>query len=77
MERTSDQKEPESYVPKAGHASVVGVGGEANTRNGKGHDKPFLYRGGDLRQRRLGEIRLTVRYVCLRRCLSVLISGCR
>ncbi|XP_019293215.2 extended synaptotagmin-3 isoform X1 [Panthera pardus] len=33
--------------------------------------------GGDLRQRRLGEIRLTVRYVCLRRCLSVLISGCR
>ncbi|XP_045359464.1 extended synaptotagmin-3 isoform X2 [Leopardus geoffroyi] len=33
--------------------------------------------GGDLRQRRLGEIRLTVRYVCLRRCLSVLISACR
>uniref|UniRef100_A0A673TKX3 Extended synaptotagmin-3 n=1 Tax=Suricata suricatta TaxID=37032 RepID=A0A673TKX3_SURSU len=28
-------------------------------------------------QRRLGEIRLTVRYVCLRRCLSVLINGCR
>ncbi|KAB1283253.1 Extended synaptotagmin-3 [Camelus dromedarius] len=33
--------------------------------------------GGDLRQRRLGEIQLTVRYVCLRRCLSVLINGCR
>ncbi|XP_016006666.2 extended synaptotagmin-3 isoform X1 [Rousettus aegyptiacus] len=33
--------------------------------------------GGDHRQRRLGEIQLTVRYVCLRRCLSVLINGCR
>ncbi|KAM6222469.1 extended synaptotagmin-3 [Rhynchocyon petersi] len=32
---------------------------------------------GDLRLRRLGEIQLTVRYVCLRRCLSVLINGCR
>uniref|UniRef100_A0A8C5KPD3 Extended synaptotagmin-3 n=1 Tax=Jaculus jaculus TaxID=51337 RepID=A0A8C5KPD3_JACJA len=27
--------------------------------------------------RRLGEIQLTVRYVCLRRCLRVLINGCR
>nr|XP_025737459.1 extended synaptotagmin-3 isoform X3 [Callorhinus ursinus] len=33
--------------------------------------------GGELRQRRLGEVQLTVRYVCLRRCLSVLINGCR
>ncbi|XP_004381497.1 extended synaptotagmin-3 [Trichechus manatus latirostris] len=33
--------------------------------------------GGNLRQQQLGEIRLTVRYVCLRRCLSVLINGCR
>nr|XP_008517788.1 PREDICTED: extended synaptotagmin-3 [Equus przewalskii] len=33
--------------------------------------------GGDLRQRGLGEIQLTVRYVSLRRCLSVLINGCR
>ncbi|XP_053454879.1 extended synaptotagmin-3 isoform X3 [Nycticebus coucang] len=32
---------------------------------------------GDLRQRRLGEIQLTVRYVCLRRCLRVLVNGCR
>ncbi|XP_042092461.1 extended synaptotagmin-3 isoform X6 [Ovis aries] len=33
--------------------------------------------GGDLGHRGLGEIQLTVRYVCLRRCLSVLINGCR
>nr|XP_035948027.1 extended synaptotagmin-3 isoform X1 [Halichoerus grypus] len=33
--------------------------------------------GGELRRRRLGEVQLTVRYVCLRRCLSVLINGCR
>ncbi|KAM8758784.1 extended synaptotagmin-3 [Rhynchonycteris naso] len=33
--------------------------------------------GRDLRPRRLGEIQLTVRYVCLRRCLRVLINGCR
>ncbi|XP_062971332.1 extended synaptotagmin-3 [Cynocephalus volans] len=33
--------------------------------------------GGNLRQRWLGEIQLTVRYVCLRRCLSVLVNGCR
>ncbi|XP_054984225.1 extended synaptotagmin-3 [Sorex araneus] len=33
--------------------------------------------GGALRQRGLGEIQLTVRYVCLRRCLRVLINGCR
>ncbi|XP_045713080.1 extended synaptotagmin-3 [Phyllostomus hastatus] len=33
--------------------------------------------GRDLWQRRLGEIQLTVRYVCLRRCLRVLINGCR
>ncbi|XP_062070112.1 extended synaptotagmin-3 [Lepus europaeus] len=33
--------------------------------------------GEDGRQRRLGEVRLTVRYVCLRRCLRVLINGCR
>ncbi|XP_054451808.1 extended synaptotagmin-3 [Pteronotus mesoamericanus] len=33
--------------------------------------------GRDLWQRRLGEIQLTVRYVCLRRCLSVLVNGCR
>uniref|UniRef100_A0A7N5JCC3 Extended synaptotagmin 3 n=1 Tax=Ailuropoda melanoleuca TaxID=9646 RepID=A0A7N5JCC3_AILME len=33
--------------------------------------------GRNLRQWRLGEIQLTVRYVCLRRCLSVLINGCR
>ncbi|XP_036995323.2 extended synaptotagmin-3 [Artibeus jamaicensis] len=33
--------------------------------------------GRDLWQRRLGEVQLTVRYVCLRRCLSVLINGCR
>ncbi|XP_008150942.2 extended synaptotagmin-3 [Eptesicus fuscus] len=33
--------------------------------------------GRDFRPRRLGEIQLTVRYVCLRRCLSVLINGCR
>ncbi|XP_012580202.1 PREDICTED: extended synaptotagmin-3 isoform X2 [Condylura cristata] len=32
---------------------------------------------GHLRQRGLGEIQLTVRYVCLRRCLRVLINGCR
>uniref|UniRef100_A0A8C0K2M9 Extended synaptotagmin-3 n=1 Tax=Canis lupus dingo TaxID=286419 RepID=A0A8C0K2M9_CANLU len=37
----------------------------------------FNIEGGDLRQWRLGEIQLTVRYVCLRRCLSVLINGCR
>ena len=55
----------------------MGVGGEASTRNGKRNDKPFLYRGGDLGHRGLGEIQLTVRYVCLRRCLSVLINGCR
>uniref|UniRef100_A0A8C0W636 Extended synaptotagmin-3 n=1 Tax=Castor canadensis TaxID=51338 RepID=A0A8C0W636_CASCN len=30
--------------------------------------------GGD---RRLGEIQLTVRYVCLRRCLRVLVNACR
>ncbi|XP_039074126.1 extended synaptotagmin-3 [Hyaena hyaena] len=33
--------------------------------------------GGGLWQQRLGEIQLTVRYVCLRHCLSVLINGCR
>ncbi|XP_030740660.1 extended synaptotagmin-3 [Echinops telfairi] len=33
--------------------------------------------GGGPRARRLGEIQLTVRYVCLRRCLSVLVNGCR
>ncbi|XP_058151020.1 extended synaptotagmin-3 [Dasypus novemcinctus] len=33
--------------------------------------------GRDLRQGQLGEIQLTVRYVCLRHCLSVLINGCR
>ncbi|XP_058513106.1 extended synaptotagmin-3 [Ochotona princeps] len=33
--------------------------------------------GGDGRQRRLGEVQLTVRYVCLRRCLRVLVNGCR
>ncbi|XP_035134601.1 extended synaptotagmin-3 isoform X2 [Callithrix jacchus] len=33
--------------------------------------------GGDLRRRQLGEIQLTVRYVCLRRCLRVLINSCR
>ncbi|XP_070231703.1 extended synaptotagmin-3 isoform X2 [Bos mutus] len=33
--------------------------------------------GGELGHRGLGEIQLTVRYVCLRRCLSVLINGCR
>ncbi|KAK2507252.1 hypothetical protein MC885_008462 [Smutsia gigantea] len=33
--------------------------------------------GEELGQRGLGEIQLTVRYVCLRRCLSVLINGCR
>ncbi|XP_075403974.1 extended synaptotagmin-3 [Tenrec ecaudatus] len=33
--------------------------------------------GGGLRARQLGEIQLTVRYVCLRRCLSVLVNGCR
>ncbi|XP_066207051.1 extended synaptotagmin-3 [Saccopteryx leptura] len=33
--------------------------------------------GRGLRPRRLGEIQLTVRYVCLRRCLRVLIHGCR
>ncbi|XP_051062409.1 extended synaptotagmin-3 isoform X1 [Phodopus roborovskii] len=32
---------------------------------------------GDPRQRQLGEIQLTVRYVCLRHCLRVLINGCR
>nr|XP_048272958.1 extended synaptotagmin-3 isoform X1 [Myodes glareolus] len=32
---------------------------------------------GDPRQRRLGEIQLTVRYVCLRHCLRVLVNGCR
>ncbi|GAB1294565.1 Extended synaptotagmin-3 [Apodemus speciosus] len=32
---------------------------------------------GDSRQRRLGEIQLTVRYVCLRHCLRVLVNGCR
>ncbi|ERE76819.1 extended synaptotagmin-3 [Cricetulus griseus] len=31
----------------------------------------------DPRQRRLGEIQLTVRYVCLRHCLRVLVNGCR
>ncbi|XP_007945732.1 extended synaptotagmin-3 [Orycteropus afer afer] len=40
-------------------------------------DTSFNIEGGELRQRRLGEIQLTVRYVCLRRCLSVLINGCR
>ncbi|XP_060154546.1 extended synaptotagmin-3 isoform X3 [Globicephala melas] len=32
---------------------------------------------GDLRHQGLGEIQLTVRYVCLQHCLSVLINGCR
>lgn len=32
---------------------------------------------GDSRQGRLGEIQLTVRYVCLRHCLRVLVNGCR
>ncbi|CAO2633873.1 Extended synaptotagmin-3 [Lemmus lemmus] len=32
---------------------------------------------GDPRQRRLGEIQLTVRYVCLRHCLRVLVNRCR
>ncbi|XP_036706298.1 extended synaptotagmin-3 isoform X6 [Balaenoptera musculus] len=31
----------------------------------------------DLRHQGLGEIQLTVRYVCLQHCLSVLINGCR
>ncbi|XP_058408218.1 extended synaptotagmin-3 isoform X1 [Diceros bicornis minor] len=33
--------------------------------------------GEGLRRQGLGEIQLTVRYVCLRHCLSVLINGCR
>nr|XP_036847740.1 extended synaptotagmin-3 isoform X7 [Manis javanica] len=33
--------------------------------------------GGEFGQQGLGQIQLTVRYVCLRRCLSVLINGCR
>lgn len=37
----------------------------------------FSHRDGDPRQRRLGEIQLTVRYVCLRHCLRVLVNGCR
>lgn len=40
-------------------------------------DISLTIEGGDFRPRRLGEIQLTVRYVCLRRCLSVLINGCR
>ncbi|KAM7063454.1 extended synaptotagmin-3 [Molossus nigricans] len=40
-------------------------------------DVSLNIKGRDLRQRGLGEIQLTVRYVCLRRCLSVLINGCR
>lgn len=36
-----------------------------------------LNRSGDCRLRRLGEIQLTVRYVCLRHCLRVLVNGCR
>uniref|UniRef100_A0A8D1NFI9 Extended synaptotagmin-3 n=1 Tax=Sus scrofa TaxID=9823 RepID=A0A8D1NFI9_PIG len=40
-------------------------------------DSSLNIEGRDLRHRGLGEIQLTVRYVCLRRCLSVLINGCR
>uniref|UniRef100_A0A2K6R2H3 Extended synaptotagmin-3 n=1 Tax=Rhinopithecus roxellana TaxID=61622 RepID=A0A2K6R2H3_RHIRO len=40
-------------------------------------DSSLNIEGGDPRRRQLGEIQLTVRYVCLRRCLSVLINGCR
>nr|XP_012306540.1 extended synaptotagmin-3 isoform X3 [Aotus nancymaae] len=40
-------------------------------------DISLNFEGGDLRRRHLGEIQLTVRYVCLRRCLRVLINGCR
>ncbi|OWK05736.1 hypothetical protein Celaphus_00012972, partial [Cervus elaphus hippelaphus] len=40
-------------------------------------DSSLNIEGGDLGHRGLGEIQLTVRYVCLRRCLSVLINGCR
>ncbi|XP_040860235.1 extended synaptotagmin-3 isoform X2 [Ochotona curzoniae] len=32
---------------------------------------------GEDGSRRLGEVQLTVRYVCLRRCLRVLVNGCR
>ncbi|KAG8511454.1 Extended synaptotagmin-3 [Galemys pyrenaicus] len=58
-------------------AFVLWVGEEASTCNGKKSDKLFLFRDGNLRQRGLGEIQLTVRYVCLRRCLRVLINSCR
>ncbi|XP_015342488.1 extended synaptotagmin-3 isoform X2 [Marmota marmota marmota] len=40
-------------------------------------DNSLYIEGGDCGQRRLGEIQLTVRYVCLRRCLRVLINRCR
>ncbi|XP_063122512.1 extended synaptotagmin-3 isoform X4 [Rattus norvegicus] len=40
-------------------------------------DVSFNTESGDCRLRRLGEIQLTVRYVCLRHCLRVLVNGCR
>ncbi|XP_052573850.1 extended synaptotagmin-3 isoform X2 [Peromyscus californicus insignis] len=40
-------------------------------------DASFNTEDGDPRQQRLGEIQLTVRYVCLRHCLRVLINRCR
>lgn len=40
-------------------------------------DVSFNTEFGDCRLRRLGEIQLTVRYVCLRHCLRVLVNGCR
>ncbi|KAM5293154.1 extended synaptotagmin-3 [Ctenodactylus gundi] len=40
-------------------------------------DFTFNTEGRDYRPRGLGEIQLTVRYVCLRRCLRVLVNGCR
>ncbi|KFO32753.1 extended synaptotagmin-3 isoform X2 [Fukomys damarensis] len=40
-------------------------------------DITFNTEVGNCRQRGLGEIQLTVRYVCLWRCLRVLVNGCR
>ncbi|EHB11221.1 Extended synaptotagmin-3 [Heterocephalus glaber] len=40
-------------------------------------DTTFNTEVGNCRQQGLGEIQLTVRYVCLWRCLRVLVNGCR
>lgn len=59
-------------VPRGGHASL-GSGVRADNTKA---NSVCPSRGED-GSRRLGEVQLTVRYVCLRRCLRVLVNGCR